>query len=156
MPAAPPKRDFLSIADHAAELPALLDRAAELKAARARGDVRATLPGKNLALIFEKSSTRTRTSFEVAITDLGGHALYLSSRDLQLGRGETIADTARVLSRYVDAIAYRAFRHADVAELARWSSIPVITLHSRPSARNRLAVTSICHSSIAAARSQRR
>ena len=77
-------------------------------------------------MIFEKPSTRTRTSFEVATTDLGGHALYLSAKDLQLGRGETIADTARVLSRYVDAIVYRAYRHADVLELARWASVPVI------------------------------
>ncbi|HTT72904.1 MAG TPA: ornithine carbamoyltransferase [Thermoplasmata archaeon] len=126
MPGPGAKRDFLSLADHAAELPALLDRATTLKAERKKGDVRATLPGKNLAMIFEKSSTRTRTSFEVAITDLGGHAIYMSSRDLQLGRGETIGDTARVLSRYVDAIAYRAFRHTDEVELARSASIPVI------------------------------
>ncbi len=77
-------------------------------------------------MIFEKPSTRTRTSFEVAMNDLGGHALYLSQNDLQLGRGETIADTARVLSRYVDAVCYRAFNHTAVVELARWASVPVI------------------------------
>ncbi len=77
-------------------------------------------------MVFEKPSTRTRTSFEVAMSDLGGRALYLSSTDLQLGRGETIADTARVLSRYVDAICYRANSHANVLELARSASVPVI------------------------------
>jgi ornithine carbamoyltransferase len=77
-------------------------------------------------MIFEKPSTRTRTSFEIAMNDLGGHGLYMSSKDLQLGRGETIADTARVLSRYVDAIVYRAFRNTDMRELAKWASVPVI------------------------------
>lgn len=122
----PPKRDLVSIADVAPELPKILHRAREMKRARANGDRSATRPGRNAALIFEKPSTRTRVSFEVGMNDLGGHGLYLSSRDLQLGRGETIADTARVLSRYVDAIVYRAFRHADVAELARMASVPVI------------------------------
>jgi ornithine carbamoyltransferase len=121
-----PKRDFLSISDVADELGPLLDRAARLKDERRRGAGRATLPGKNLAMIFEKPSTRTRVSFEVAIGDLGGHALYLSASDLQLGRGETVADTARVLSRYVDGVCYRAFRHENVVELARWASVPVI------------------------------
>jgi ornithine carbamoyltransferase len=114
------------VRDVAAELPDLLAQAARMKADRGRGNLTGSLPGKNLGMIFEKPSTRTRTSFEVAIHDLGGHAIYLSSRDLQLGRGETIADTARVLSRYCDALAYRAFRHADMVELARWSTIPVI------------------------------
>jgi ornithine carbamoyltransferase len=126
MSALAPKRDLLSISDVADELGALLDQAARLKEERRRGAPRATLPGRNLAMIFEKPSTRTRTSFEVAIGDLGGHALYLSPTDLQLGRGETIADTARVLSRYVDAVCYRAFRHESVVELARWASVPVI------------------------------
>ncbi len=120
------KRDLLSIADIEAELPGLLVRAHEMKMARRRGDPSGSRPGTNLAMIFEKSSTRTRTSFEVAMNDLGGHALFLGARDLQLGRGETIADTARVLSRYVDAIAYRAHRATDMAELARWASVPVI------------------------------
>jgi len=126
MPASPGKRDLLSIADIADELSSLLDHAARLKDERRRGAVRPTLPAKNLAMIFEKPSTRTRSSFEVAIGDLGGHALYLSANDLQLGRGETIADTARVLSRYVDAVCYRAFRHENVVDLARWATVPVI------------------------------
>jgi len=126
MPNASTKRDLVSILDITGDLASLLARAARLKEERRRGTRHASLPGRNLALIFEKPSTRTRTSFEVAINDLGGHALYLSAKDLQLGRGETIADTARVLSRYCDAIAYRAFRHADMLELARWTSIPVI------------------------------
>jgi ornithine carbamoyltransferase len=126
MPARPPKRDLLSILDLAADLPSTLRHAARLKAERRRGVLRPTLAGKNVALIFEKPSTRTRTSFEVGIHDLGAHSLYLSAKDLQLGRGETVADTARVLSRYCDAIAYRAFRHADEVELAKWASIPVI------------------------------
>jgi ornithine carbamoyltransferase len=121
-----PKRDLLSIADVADELDVLLDHAARLKDERRRGVSRPTLTGKNLAMIFEKPSTRTRASFEVAIGDLGGHALVLSTNDLQVGRGETIADTARVLSRYVDAISYRAFRHENVVELARAATVPVI------------------------------
>ena len=121
-----PKKDLLSVSDIAPDLPLLLSRAGRLKRERHRGVLRATLPGKNLGMIFEKPSTRTRTSFEVGINDLGGHAIYLSSKDLQLGRGETIADTARVLSRYCDALVYRAFRHADMLELARWTTIPVI------------------------------
>jgi ornithine carbamoyltransferase len=121
-----PAKDFVSIADLADELPALIAHAARLKSGRRGPNDRPTLAGRNLAMIFEKSSTRTRASFEVAMNDLGGHALYLSTRDLQLGRGETIADTARVLSRYVDAIGYRAFHHADVVELARAATVPVI------------------------------
>jgi ornithine carbamoyltransferase len=122
----PPPKHLLSISDIASDLPRILARAAAMKAERARGTRRPTLAGKNLAMIFEKPSTRTRTSFEVAMNDLGGHAIYLSSKDLQLGRGETIADTARVLSRFVDVVCYRAFRHADVVELAKWASVPVI------------------------------
>ena len=122
----PAKRDLVSLADIASDLPSLLERAARLKSERHRGVRRPTLAGKNLAMVFEKPSTRTRISFEVAMTDLGGHALYLSSRDLQLSRGETIADTARVLSRFVDGLTYRAFHHADLAELARAASVPVI------------------------------
>jgi len=122
----PPPKHLLSISDIVGDLSGVLSRAAALKTERARGQLKPTLAGKNLAMIFEKPSTRTRTSFEVAMNDLGGHALYLSSKDLQLGRGETIADTARVLSRFVDAVCYRAFRHEDMVELARWASIPVI------------------------------
>src|SRR5207249_6901970 len=84
------------------------------------------LRGRTLAMIFEKASTRTRVSFEVGMSQLGGHAVNLSPQDTQLGRGETIADTAKVLSRYVDAIMYRAYRHEDMVELARNATVPVI------------------------------
>jgi ornithine carbamoyltransferase len=84
------------------------------------------LAGKSLAMIFLKSSTRTRVSFEVGTWQLGGHALFLSSRDVQIGRGEPIPDTARVLSRYVDGIMIRTFAHSDVEQLAQYSSVPVI------------------------------
>ena len=120
------KPDVVSIADLAPALPALLARADAMKRARRNGDLSPTRPGTNLAMVFEKSSTRTRTSFEVAMNDLGGHALYMSSRDLQLGRGETLGDTARVLSRYVDAIAYRAHHSGDVRALATGATVPVI------------------------------
>ncbi|MCI4335892.1 MAG: ornithine carbamoyltransferase [Thermoplasmata archaeon] len=120
------KRNLLSIVDLEHDLLALLQRSHEMKQARRRGDRSPTRPGTNLAMIFEKPSTRTRTSFEVAMNDLGGHALYLSPKDMQLGRGETIGDTARVLSQYVDAIVYRAFRHADEVALAAGASVPVI------------------------------
>ncbi|HXW66602.1 MAG TPA: ornithine carbamoyltransferase [Thermoplasmata archaeon] len=126
MPTRSGPKDLLSIADLADDLDRVLARGERLKQERRRGVVRASRPGTNLVLLFEKPSTRTRASFEVAIHDLGGHALFLSRNDLQLGRGETIADTARVLSRYADAIAYRAYRHADVVELARWATVPVI------------------------------
>ena len=126
MPKKRVKRDLLSIADLGPGLPALIKRARRLKSDRFRGIFHSTLRNKNVAMIFEKPSTRTRTSFEVGLNDLGAHALYLSPKDMQLGRGETIADTARVLSRYVDAIVYRAFRHVDEVELAQWASVPVI------------------------------
>ena len=87
---------------------------------------RTALAGKSLAMIFEKSSTRTRVSFEVGMTQLGGHALFLSSRDIQLGRGEPISDTAQVLSRYVDIIMARTFAHQTVLELALFGTVPVI------------------------------
>ena len=116
-------RDFLAITDFSTEeLTALLDRARRLKA---REDD-ARLAGKSLAMIFRKSSTRTRVSFEVAMTQLGGHALFLSDRDSQIGRGETIHDTAHVLSRMVDAITIRTFAHAEVEELAEHATVPVI------------------------------
>ncbi|HEX7832356.1 MAG TPA: ornithine carbamoyltransferase, partial [Thermoanaerobaculia bacterium] len=85
-----------------------------------------TLEGQTLAMIFEKSSTRTRVSFEVGMFQLGGHALFLSSRDIQLGRGEPITDTAQVLSRYVDGIMARTFAHSTVTDLAKYGSVPVI------------------------------
>ena len=118
------KRDFLAVSDLSrAELVALLDLAGRMK----RGEYRdRPLAGKALAMIFTKSSTRTRVSFEVGAAQLGGHALFLSSRDIQLGRGEPIRDMARVLSRYVDGIMIRTFAHADVEELARYASVPII------------------------------
>ena len=119
-----PKRDFLCIPDFtAAELLSLLDLAARMKSGAYQ---ERPLTGKTLAMIFAKSSTRTRVSFEVGTLQLGGHALFLSSRDIQLGRGEPIRDTARVLSRMVDGIMIRTFAHADVEELARFATVPVI------------------------------
>jgi ornithine carbamoyltransferase len=119
-----PVRHFLAIPDFTKpELLALFDLAARMK----RGDYREKpLAGKTLGMIFAKSSTRTRVSFEVGAFQLGGHALFLSARDIQLGRGEPIRDTARVLSRYLDGIMIRTYDHADVVELARYASIPVI------------------------------
>ena len=118
------KRDFLAIPDfEREELLAILDRARRLKSGEEGGNV---LVGKSLAMIFRKSSTRTRVSFEVGMTQLGGHALFLSDRDSQIGRGESVSDTARVLSGYVDGIMIRTFGHAEVEELARHASIPVI------------------------------
>ncbi|OGS48089.1 MAG: ornithine carbamoyltransferase [Euryarchaeota archaeon RBG_16_68_13] len=121
-----PKRDLLSMLDIEADLVGLLELAASLKNRTKAGEPYEPLRGKSLAMIFEKSSTRTRVSFEVGMTQLGGHALFLSPNDLQLGRGETIADTARVLSRYVDGIMYRAYRSENVQELAKHATIPVI------------------------------
>ena len=117
-------RDFLAIPDFSrAELLALFDLAERMR----RGEYqKKPLAGKTLAMIFMKASTRTRVSFEVGTYQLGGHALFLSPRDVQLGRGEPIADTARVLSRYVDGIMIRTFAHQDVEELARYASVPVI------------------------------
>jgi len=108
------------------ELEGLLQRAKELKGKQRRGEVWRPLEGKTLAMIFEKPSTRTRVSFEVGMYQLGGHALYLGRGETQLGRGETIADTARVLSRYVDGIMIRTFSHRNVEELAANASVPVI------------------------------
>ncbi len=108
------------------DLVGLLELAMSIKNRQKAGEPYEPLRGKSLAMIFEKASTRTRISFEVGITQLGGHALFLSPNDLQVGRGETIADTARVLSRYVDGIMYRAYKHENVRELARHASVPVI------------------------------
>src|SRR6266850_7171911 len=119
-------RHLLSMLDIEREIFDILDRAARIKTSFKAGAVRSTLSRRALAMIFEKPSTRTRVSFEVAMHQLGGHALYLSPKDIQLGRGETIADTARVLSRYNDAVVYRAFDWKNVHELAKHASIPVI------------------------------
>src|SRR5256712_1081933 len=123
-PTAMAKRDFLAIADFTRdEIRSLFDLAERMK----KGAYRDTpLAGKTLAMIFAKSSTRTRVSFEVGAYQLGGQALFLSARDIQIGRGEPIPDTARVLSRYVDGIMIRTFDHGEVAELARHATIPVI------------------------------
>jgi ornithine carbamoyltransferase len=118
-------RHLISIHDlTVAEVAGLFRLAAAVKAEPRRHA--AALAGKSLGMIFEKSSTRTRVSFEVGMVQLGGHALFLSSRDIQLGRGEPIADTARVLSRYVDGIMARTFAHQTVVDLARFGSVPVI------------------------------
>ena len=123
------KHDFVSITDASGKLNSLLNKAIKLKTElkSSSGHIRTKpLKNKQLAMIFEKSSTRTRVSFEVAMNHLGGNALFLNSRDLQLGRGETISDTARVLSRYVDGIVYRAFENRVMKELASSATIPVI------------------------------
>jgi ornithine carbamoyltransferase len=120
-------RDFTKVADWSRdELLRVLDLAAELKRAHAEGEDLRLLPGRTLGMIFQKPSTRTRVSFEAGMYQLGGSALYLSASDLQLGRGETIRDTAHVLSGYLDAIMIRTFAQADVEELARNATIPVI------------------------------
>jgi ornithine carbamoyltransferase len=118
------KRDFLTVNDLTREeITRLFDLAQRMKGGAYR---EVPLAGQTLAMIFTKSSTRTRVSFEVGAYQLGGHALFLSSRDIQLGRGEPLGDTARVLSRYVDGIMIRTFDHADVEALARHATIPVI------------------------------
>jgi len=120
----PEKRDFLAIPDFSrGELEETLELAARMKSGAYD---RKPLAGRTLAMIFAKSSTRTRVSFEVGILQLGGHALFLSSRDIQLGRGEPIRDTARVLSRYVDGIMIRTFSHEEVEELAHYATIPIV------------------------------
>lgn len=121
-------KDLLSITDLSREeLTYLLETSKLFKSRYYAGErVIKVLIGKSLAMIFQKPSTRTRVSFEVAMHELGGYALYLNWNDLQLGRGETVADTARVLSRYVDGIVARVLRHSDLVELAKYSSVPVI------------------------------
>src|SRR5437879_6826169 len=120
------KRDLVSILDVKEDLVGLLELAGSIKNRTKAGEPYEPLRGKSLAMIFEKSSTRTRVSFEVGMLQLGGHALFLSSRDIQLGRGEPIADTAKVLSRYVDGIMARTFAHKTVTDLAENATIPVI------------------------------
>ena len=117
-------RDFLQIADFSSkELDRLFSLAELMRAGKYK---KKPLAGKSLAMIFMKSSTRTRVSFEVGAWQLGGHALFLSPRDVQLGRGEPISDTARVLSRYVDGIMIRTFAHSEIEELARYADVPII------------------------------
>lgn len=120
-------RDFLSLKDYTQEeIVYLLDFADFLKAKVKTNQPYEVLKGKTLGLIFEKSSTRTRVSFEVGMVQLGGYPLFLSANDLQMGRGEPIKDTARVLSRYLDGVMIRTYNHSDVEELAAYSSIPII------------------------------
>lgn len=121
------KKDLLAISDLTSkELDDVLQLSASLKKLRKQGRMHQPLKGKSLGMIFEKSSTRTRVSFEVGMYQLGGQALFLSANDLQIGRGEPVADTARTLSRYLDGIMIRTFAQATVEELARHASIPVI------------------------------
>ncbi|NIK70993.1 MULTISPECIES: ornithine carbamoyltransferase [unclassified Paenibacillus] len=120
-------RDFLMLLDYTPEeIRYLIDLAIDLKKKQKAGEVYQPLKGKTLGMIFEKSSTRTRVSFEVGIYQLGGQGLFLSGNDLQIGRGEPILDTAQVLSRYLDGIMIRTFAHRNVVELARGATIPVI------------------------------
>lgn len=120
-------KDFLSIHDLSVdELYQILDFAKILKAKQKAGEPHPLLKGKTLGMIFQKSSTRTRVSFEVGMWQLGGTALFLSSHDLQIGRGEPVKDTGRVLSRYLDGIMIRTFSHLEVEELAEYADIPVI------------------------------
>jgi ornithine carbamoyltransferase len=129
-------KHFLSILDaETEELLDIIDNAITLKRERAANISHShLLSGKNIALIFEKSSTRTRVSFEVGVRELGGYPLFLSKGDIQLGRGESIRDTARVLSRYVQGITLRTYEHTRLTELAEYSAVPVIN-----------ALTDTCH-----------
>jgi ornithine carbamoyltransferase len=120
-------RHFLDLADiPKGELRGMIEASRAMKAKRGRPAAELPLAGKTLAMIFEKESTRTRVSFEVAMDQLGGHGIKLTGKEMQLGRGETIADTARVLSRYVDAIMIRILDHEALAELAQHATVPVI------------------------------
>lgn len=121
------KKHFLCLSDwSASELDAIFKLTAELKEKQQQGIAHPLLAGKTLGMIFEKSSTRTRISFEVGMYQLGGHALFLSSQTTQIGRGEPIKDTARVMSRYVDGIMIRTYSQSGIAELAEYSDVPVI------------------------------
>jgi len=123
---AQPVRHFLDLLElPTTELRSILDSSAAMKAARGNGADK-LLAGKTLAMIFDRPSTRTRVSFDLAMRQLGGDTIMLTGAEMQLGRGETIADTARVLSRYVDAIMIRILDHSDLIELARHATVPVI------------------------------
>jgi len=121
------KKDFLKLTDLTkVEVLELLKKAANLKQFKAKGIAHQPLKGKSLGMVFNKNSTRTRISFEVGMFELGGHSLFLTPDQMQLGRGETIADSARVLSRYLDGILIRTFDFNEVTEFAKHASIPVI------------------------------
>ncbi|AOV07274.1 ornithine carbamoyltransferase [Sporosarcina ureilytica] len=120
-------RDLLSLLDFTSEeVVFFIQKAVEMKKAKEEGKENLPLVGKTLGMIFEKNSTRTRISFEVGMIHLGGHAIYMNAKELQLGRGESIHDTAKVLSEFVDGVMIRANSHEDVKELAKYSSIPII------------------------------
>ena len=120
-------RHFLTLLDLSKnEFQQIIERAIELKAMRKAGEIYAPFPHKVLAMIFEKSSTRTRVSFEAGMAQFGGHALFLSSRDTQLGRGEPIEDSAKVISSMVDIVMIRTFAHQKIEDFAKHSSVPVI------------------------------
>jgi ornithine carbamoyltransferase len=121
------KRDFLSIWDLSQdELQALIQKAITMKAQWAEGRLSRSMTGKVLGLLFVKPSTRTRVSFEAAMYRMGGNCLFLTSHDTQLSRSEPLSDTARVLSRYIDALVVRTYAHDDVIQLGQWASIPII------------------------------
>src|SRR5512133_328120 len=121
------KKDFIAIADYSPkELQSMLDLAVELKKELNAGGNRPLLKGKVLGMIFQKPSLRTRVSFDMAMRQLGGDALYLSPNEISMGQRESIADVARVLSGYVNGIMARVFQHEHVTELAKWASVPVI------------------------------
>jgi ornithine carbamoyltransferase len=121
------KRDFITVADYSPDqIQGMLDLSIRLKKERKTGGNVAILKGKVLAMVFQKSSLRTRVSFDMAMRHLGGDALYLSPNEIGLGQRESIADIARVLSGYVDAIMARVFEHQHIVELAHWASVPVI------------------------------
>jgi len=120
-------RHFLSLADYSrAEILALLRRSEEMKKGFPGKGVPLPLQGRMVGMIFEKPSTRTRVSFDVAVHQLGGHSVFLHPRDIQIGRGEPIKDTARVLARYLDTIVVRTFAHSVLEEFAVWASVPVV------------------------------
>lgn len=120
-------RDFISIHDFTGEeIELILETGAQLKKENKSGISHHHLEGKTLGMIFQKASTRTRVAFEVGMYQLGGHALFLSPRDIQLGRGESVQDTAQVLARMLDGIMIRTFDHEEVMELAKWADIPII------------------------------
>jgi len=121
------KRDLISMLDVKDDLEEIINLGIKLKKKSKNGESIELLKGKTLGMIFEKSSTRTRVSFETGMTKLGGHAIFLGKNDIQLGRGETIQDTAIVLSRYVDIIMYRAMSNKDMKELAKHATVPVIS-----------------------------
>ncbi len=121
------KRNLISMLDVKDNLENIIDLGIKLKKKSKNGENIELLKGKTLGMIFEKSSTRTRVSFETGMMKLGGHAIFLGKSDIQLGRGETIEDTALVLSRYVDIIMFRAMKNDDIKELAKHSTVPVIS-----------------------------